>query len=402
MGVVLAAVFAMAIFNSTGKSNAPMTGVVSKEKPLYQCSMHPAIVSNKPENCPICGMRLTRVESSLQPEMPKPKKKGRGKVLYYRHPMRGDITSPTRAKDEMGMDYIPIYENEESGDESSVPGHGEAFINSARQQLIGVQKAVVKERPLLLTIRAIGRVAYDPELYNLLTEYHGAAQAREKIKDSPLSEARERADALIRSAEFKLKLSGIGQEQLSELQKTGESPSNLLLPSNMAWIYADIYEYETGLVKLGQLAKITTPALPRMRFEGKVGTLEPVLNAMSRTLKVRIEVENKDEALKPEMFVDVAIQVDLGTKLAVPEEAVLDTGARQLSFVDKGEGRIEPREIQVGYAAGGYYEVLEGLTIGETVISSANFLIDSESRLRAAAKGSGTPESSKAEGGHSH
>lgn len=384
IGAVGAMIFAAMFFNSMGKSNAPVTGAVSKEKPLYQCSMHPAIVSDKPENCPICGMRLTRVESSAPPEMPK--KEGRGKILYYRHPMRGDITSPTPAKDEMGMDYVAIYENEESGGKSSVPGHGEVVINSARQQLIGVQKAVVEERPLVFTIRTVGRVAYDPELYNLFTEYREAVNAREKIKESPLLEVRERAEALVRSAEFKLKLSGIGQEQLSELQKTGESPSNLLLPSNMAWIYADIYEYETGLVKPGQMAKITTPALPRMQFEGQVKTLEPVLNAMSRTLKVRIEVKNKDEALKPEMFVDVAIQVDLGTKLAIPEDAVLDTGERQLSFVDKGEGRIEPREIKVGYEADGYYEVLEGLSSGEKVISSANFLIDSESRLRAAAK----------------
>jgi hypothetical protein len=384
IGLILAAVFSFAIFNSMGKSKAHMAETVSKDEPLYQCSMHPTIVSNKPDNCPICGMRLTRVEASSQPE--KPKKEGRGKLLYYRHPMRGDITSPTPAKDEMGMDYIAVYEGEESGGETSVPGHGDAMISSERQQLIGVQKAVVEERPLILTIRTVGRVAYDPELYNLFTEYQEAVRSKEKLKDSPLPEVRERAEALLRSTEFKLKLSGIGDEQLDALKKTGESHSNLLLPSNTAWVYADIYEYETGLVKPGQTAKITSPALPRMQLEGKVQTVGPVLNAMSRTLKVRIEVENKDEALKPEMFVDVAIKVDLGTRLAIPEDAVLDTGERQLSFVDKGEGKIEPREIEVGYAADGYYEVLKGLSAGEKVVSSANFLIDSESRLRAAAK----------------
>jgi Cu(I)/Ag(I) efflux system membrane fusion protein len=137
-----------------------------------------------------------------------------------------------------------------------------------------------------------------------------------------------------------------------------------------------------------------------MRFEGDLITVDPVLNAMTRTLRVRIAVPNGEKALKPEMFVDVVLEVPLGTKLSIPEEAVLDTGERQLVFVDKGEGRIEPREVRVGYEGEGYYEVLSGLAKGEKVVSSANFLIDSESRLRAAVKGFTGGE--KREEGHRH
>ena len=375
----------------------PSTAETGKKKVLYQCSMHPTVVSETPDNCPICGMRLTRVE-----EAPDTAPKKEGKILYYRHPMKPEILSDQPAKDEMGMDYIPVYEGEEEGGApSQVPGHAAITLSPERQQLIGVQTAAVEERPLALTIRAVGRVAYDPELYNTLAEYREAKSAQEKVKESPLPGVRERGEALVRSAELKLRLLGLNEAQREEFSKANEGATSLLLPKDIAWVYADIYEYETGLIAPGQKAQITTPALPRMHFEGSVKSVDPILNAMTRTLRVRIEVPNQEQALKPEMFVDVVIEVPLGSKLAIPEEAVLDTGERQLVFVDKGEGRIEPREVRVGYEAAGYYEVLSGLSKGERVISSANFLIDSESRLRAAVKGF-TGEQKEEEEVHHH
>lgn len=371
----------------------------SHGKALYQCSMHPQITSDKPENCPICGMRLTRID---QPQEGGQKKSGgRGKILYYQHPMNPSVHSPKPAKDEMGMDYTPVYEGDlAGGGEITIPGHGAVFISPERQQLIGVERATVEKKPLILTIRTVGTVAYDPELYNTFTEYKQAAMAYEKVKDSPLPEVRERGEALLHAAKFKLKLSGLSDAQIEQSLQTGDSKVNLILPQETVWIYADIYAYESGLVKPDQSVKISSPAFPKLHYEGKVKTVDPVLNAMTRSLRVRIEVSDKDKLLKPEMFVDVVIEVPLGINLAVPEQAVVD-GETKLVFVDKGEGRIEPREVQVGYIANGSYEILSGLSEGETVISSANFLIDSESRFRAAAQGFKGGEK-KTEGTHQH
>ena len=173
---------------------------------------------------------------------------------------------------------------------------------------------------------------------------------------------------------------------MQQLLQANTDQTNLLLPMETVWVYADIYAYESGLVKPGQTARITTPAFPKLRYEGAIRTVDPVMNAMTRSLRVRIEVPDTEKLLKPEMFVDVFIEVPLGTNLAIPEQAVVDTGDTQIVFVDTGEGRMEPREVEVGYIADGFYEIFSGLSEGETVISSANFLIDSESRFRAAAQ----------------
>lgn len=336
----------------------------NKEKTLYQCSMHPWIISEKPENCPICGMKLTRIEK----------------------------TETQKAAVTTG----------DSGSQGEVPGHAEITITPERQQLIGLQIAEVAERPLSVRIRAVGRVAYDPELYNTLTEYREAVNNLAEVKDNPFPGVRERAEALVRSSEIKLKLLGISTQNGDEIFKTENEETGLLLPEKTAWVYADIYQYESGLVKPGDRAKISSPAFPGKTFEGQVRTVDPILNAMSRTLRVRIAVENKELVLKPEMFVDVAIDISLGTKLSIPEEALFNAGETQLVFVEKHPGHIVPREIHVGHEASGYYEVLEGLSKGERVVSSANFLIDSESRLRAAVKGFEGQGQKAPEGVHQH
>ena len=383
LGLVLASSFVLEITGCQSKDHR--AAGASAGKSFYQCSMHPTIVSDKPDNCPICGMRLTRVDQAYSKKVVPSKRK----LLYYRNPMRADITSPKPTKDEMGMDYIAVYEGDDEGGGSiQIPGHADVVISPERQQLIGVQTSFVEEKNLTTTINAVGRVAHDPDLYNVLAEYRGAVESLERVKHSAIPEIREQGESLVKATTLKLRLMGFSDVQMQESLKS-KNNSNLLLPSDKAWVYADVYEYESGLIQTGQKALISSPALPRLRFEGTVKVIDSVLNSMSRTLRVRIEVDNPDKALKPEMFVDVTIEASLGKKLAIPEEALFDTGTNQIVFVDKGEGHIEPRQVRVGYEASGYYELLEGLTKGEKIITYANFLIDSESRLRAAVQGMG-------------
>ena len=314
----------------------------------------------------------------------------KAKPLYFRHPMRPDVTSPAPAKDEMGMDYIAVYaESPASG--PVVAGHASVSIPLERQQLIGVKTASATVRALDLEIRAAGRIAYDPELYNAIEEYKQAAIAAVQMKDSPLPDARRGADAVVRSAGTRLRLLGLPQAQIDTLAGDGQDPINLLLPDKTAWVYAEVYENEVGALRSGQEMTVTVPSMPGRTYHGKVVAVDSVVNVETRTARVRGLIETPTEALRPETFVNVKLRVSLGRRLAVPEDSVLETGEHHLVFVRKGQGEFEPREVKLGRQAGGYYEILSGLQAGEEVVTAANFLIDSESRFRAAAAGFSAP-----------
>src|SRR5213593_1127218 len=368
-------------------------------KARYQCAMHPQIVSDKPELCPICGMRLQRVDEPSEGEgQPKgTPETGKGKIAFYRHPMRPDVTSPTPAKDEMGMDYIPVHEEELSGG-GGIAGHAPFALSSERQQLIGVKAEEVERRPLDVDIRTVGKVAYDPGLYQAFVEYREALRARAELHDAASREAREGAEGLIRAAALKLRQQGISEAQIREIAKDGRDPVNLLLPGKSVWVYGQVYEYEIELVRPGQDIIVTVPSLPGRTYRASVVAIDPILNTMTRSARIRALVATPDESLRPETFVHVTIHVPLGEKVAVPENAVLDTGEHQIVFVVAGEGRFEPRAVELGREAQGYYEVLRGVEPGERVVTSANFLIDSESRFRSALAAFGA----KSSGGHAH
>jgi Cu(I)/Ag(I) efflux system membrane fusion protein len=271
----------------------------------------------------------------------------------------------------------------------------------------------VKQGDPLLTI-------YSPELVSTQEEYLLAIQAKKTLVKSSFPEVAGSGDSLAESAKRRLKLWDISDDQIKTLEETGQAKKTLTLYSpfsgfvleksaykgmnvmpgialykladlSVVWLYADIYEYELPFIRLGQQASIQLSYIPGETLTGKAIYIYPSLNPETRTAKVRFEIPNSHERLKPEMYANVEIKVHLGQKLAVPEGAIIDTGLRQLAIVDKGNGYFEPREVKVGSKVDNYYEVIKGLKVGERVVTSANFLIDSESRLKEAMGGMSMP-----------
>jgi len=233
-------------------------------------------------------------------------------------------------------------------------------------------------------VRANGTVAYDPGLFEALIEYQQALRARAALAGSTLPEAQAGADALVRASAIRLRQKGASEQQVAAIARGDTAPLNLLLPGKSVWVYAQVYEYELGLIRPGQWMTITAPSLPGRVLGARVAGIDPILDPATRTARVRALVPTPHGELRPESFVDVVIDVPLGERLAVPEDAVLDVGTRQIVFVVRGEGEFEPRTVQLGQEAGGYREVRSGVVAGEDVVVGANFLIDSESRFRAA------------------
>lgn len=426
---------------------APGAGEHAGEKAaLYQCPMHPSIVQDHPGDCPICGMKLVKVEpsqgsgSSTAGAQPR--------VLFYRSPMDPKQTSPTPRKDEMGMDYLPVYEGEASAS-SSVSGLATVDIDPARQQLIGLQTIEVSQGPVGGAWRTVGRVAidetrvrhvnvkvtgfveridvdfvgkkvrrgdplfsvYSPDLLAAQEEFLLALKTKGALAKAGGAVSSD-GDALVAAARRKLSLWDVPESEIDRVAQTGVPTKTLTFYSPVSgvvtkkdvvegmkldagampyeivdlssvWVLADVYESELRFVKEGMGASLKLNAFPSRDFKGKVVFIDPLLDPQTRTVKVRLTFPNPTGELRPEMYGEVVLLGEPHDGLRIPPDAVLDSGTQKVVFVAIGEGKFQPRAVELGESDGSHVEVLSGLERGERVVTRANFLVDSESRLRA-------------------
>jgi Cu(I)/Ag(I) efflux system membrane fusion protein len=305
----------------------------------WTCTMHPEVKSDEAGNCPICGMNLT-----------------------------------------------PVYEHGESDNTLN--------LNEREIELAGIRMVPATRKHLYREIKAVGMVAYDPDLLTAQEEYVNALVMSDMISEDD-EVARGRVKQLIESSEYKLELLGMNGAEIRTLKWSRKPEKSLVIPKGQTWVYVDVYEPDLGLIKRGQQVTVVSSVLPGSEFMGRIQSVSPVLDAKKRAASVRIRLNIAEPALAPGMYVEASIYVQLeridnqANKmiLAVPKDAVLDTGTRKIVWVYLGQGQFQPRAVMLGPQATAhgddvrYYPVLEGLAENEMVVTNGNFLIDSESSL---------------------
>jgi Cu(I)/Ag(I) efflux system membrane fusion protein len=346
------------------------------------------------------------------------------------------------------MQGMPGMPGMKGGAESKASQTSEFVVPVERQQQIGVTYAKVERKPLEHTIRSVGLIVpdrsrnwqfvsrvdgyvqklnvtspgqvvdkdapllsiYSPDLLTSEREFVELLRMRDEAKSK---DARETPQRLIESARRRLQLWNVTQQQIVELEKTRKASDTLTLLSpfrgvvqsvpveqgksvkvgdmlvevadlSLVWMWAEFYENELSMLQVGQKLAITAKSYPGQNFDGTIALIDPFINETKRTAKVRIDIPNADFKLRPGMYVNAELAMDMGEALTVPLSAVMPTGSRNVVFIDKGEGKLEPRIVQLGSKYGDIYEVQSGLQGGERVVSSANFLIDAESKVQGA------------------
>ncbi|TDY04236.1 efflux RND transporter periplasmic adaptor subunit [Thiohalophilus thiocyanatoxydans] len=418
--------------DNSGQQETALEHAEKHTDPNYVCPMHPQIVRDEPGTCPICGMDLVEKEQESDDQQ-----QGEKEILYYQHPHDPSITSKEPKKDEMGMDFVPVYDD---GGGSSVK------VSPAVVNNMGVRTAKAERDTLWRKIDTVGYVAYDesqishihlrtegwieklyveaegervekgellyevyaPELVNAQEEY---VQALESGRKSLIRASRERLLAL-----------DIGAEQIDELRKTrqvsqyvkayasqdgivanlGVREGMYVMPKaevmaladlSSVWIQAEVFESQVDWVEAGQPADVTLSYFPGRTWEGEVEYVYPNLNPRTRTLQVRLRFDNPDQTLKPNMFADVSIYGGARRDIVIiPQEALIRGGEEDRVILSLEEGRFKPRTVVAGMASGDWVEIKNGLEAGDRVVTSGQFLIDSEASLKASMQRMTSPE----------
>ncbi len=423
-----------------GATSCSKEGAAGKPNNIdyYTCTMHPSVHSKDPGKCPICSMDL----------VPVMKKEG-GEATPQ--PQGEEIKGGEKKAPGGQMQGMPGMPGMKEGQMKGGEKPSEFVVPVERQQQIGVRYAKVERKPLRHTIRAVGLIVpdktrnwqfvsrvdgyvqklqvtgpgevvdknaplmsiYSPDLLSSEREFVELLRMRDEAKSK---DARETPQRLIESAKRRLQLWNVTEQQIAELEKTRKASDTLTLFSpfrgivqsvpveqgknvkigdmlvevadlSVVWVWAEFYENELSMLKVGQKFTITAKSYPGEKFEGTLSVINPFLDEMKRTAKVRIDIPNPDFKLQPGMYVNAELEMDMGEALTIPVSAVMPTGTRSVVFVDKGQGKLEPRVIQLGTKYADIYEVKSGLRENERVVASANFLIDAESKVQGALRG---------------
>lgn len=377
-------------------------------KQLYTCSMHPFIIKDKPGTCPICGMELIKkIEGSADSGAQTAEQKQQTDML-------GHVSlSPTQRV----MANVATVEAKQTALNKEINAVGIVQYDQSRQAKV---TAWIAGRIDKLHVNRVGDIVskdkpvaevYSPDLVATQQEYLLAVKSRDQLKNSSIAAISQNGEGLVASAKQRLMLFGVKESQIAELEKAGNP--NIRLPIytplsgvviekmmqqgqyvntgevlfNIAdlstvWVEVEVYENEFPNIHIGQQVEIRSQSFPGKPFAGRIAFIYPFLDPKTRTVKARVEMPNPGMKLKPDMFVNAIIKVPLGSAIVVPVTAVIDTGKRQVVWVETSTGMFEPRDVQVGQTSNDKIQILSGLKAGDKVAVSGGYLIDSESQLK--------------------
>ncbi|MFV2060904.1 MAG: efflux RND transporter periplasmic adaptor subunit [Gammaproteobacteria bacterium] len=409
---------------------------VKHQDPKYVCPMHSQIIRGKPGTCPICGMTLAEK---------KQKAKGEKVILFYRNPMNPEITSKVPMKDNMGMDYVAVY-SEDDDDNSNVR------ISPRIVQNMGVRTAKADKGPLWRRIETVGYIDFDETklsqlhlrtsgwIHKLNVKSEGERVRKGDVlfeiysptlvnaQEEYLNSFRSKNSRLRKASEDRLRALGIDSRTIKEITKTKRVQQNIkiyaeqngivaklnvregtfvkpvtdilsLADLSSVWLLAEVFERQANWVEVGQTAEIYLTYLPGKVWKGRVEYVYPSLNQKTRTLKVRIRMNNPGERLKPNMF--AAVLIFGGAKndvISIPREALISTGDEQRVIVQVKPGEFTAKKVVSGIESGDFVEIISGISVDDLVVTSGQFLIDSEASLKASISRMSEPDSSESNG----